>query len=490
MVESQKTPGAELGASAEPRVIRILVKAPWQKEEFLVHQDMFVREFKEHVGRHFASCPDRVVLVHAGRILKDHQSLGQHRIHLDNDATVHVVIRSHRDRRSWQASAVLTQPPSAQKPPPSSALARDGLRELTASLGLHTANFAEFQTQLMSNPDLMLQLLENPSIQSKLSSPDLMKELVTSNPQVQQVMQEAPEISRVLSSPEGMKLVVELAKNPAAVREIMKPPPRALGFPSGDYNSAPQDPSAEMQKGLPKKLLPGSMGGQPASHHSEKPSAKERLLSPIIRPLRMGAQNVTAGSKDQSQGESSVKEGAGQLVSAAVKHLLHQIIRHLMESIANRPSRSSPGQALSHAPELVAKVLRKNAAAPRNVRKEATGVPALLQQIQNTDVLWANSSPKEIQGLLQIQQRLQALATDEPAKRAERAEWPARRAHSNTSLCDMPPPASRLGQHSFSAQRILQALLGADLSAGPKSHSSLRGSSAQPSSKQKWTYKL
>ncbi|XP_060119912.1 ubiquilin-1-like [Heteronotia binoei] len=487
MVESQKIPGVDLRATSEPRVVRVLVKAPWQKEEFLVHQEMPVREFKEHVGRHFSSSPDRVVLVYAGRILKDHKTLGQHRLHLDDDATIHVVIRSHRPPPSRQPSAVLAHPTLDQKSPPSSSFTSDGLRELTASLGLNTANFSEFQTQLMSNPDLMLQLLENPFIQSKLSSPDLMKELVTNNPQVQKVIQKAPDISHVFSSPEGMKLVVELARNPAAVRAILKPPPQNLSFPSGDSNSSLlQGPFVEMlQKGLPRKLLPASTGG----HHGEKMPAREWSLPPNIRPLRPAAQTFPNAGSYPSHGESSTaKEGAGQLVSTTVKNLLHQIIRHLLESIASGPNRNTAGQGLSHAPELVAKVIRKNAAVPRNVREQAAvHVPALLQQIQNTDVFWANWTPKEIQGLLEIQQRLQALAADEPAKKAERAEQPTRRAHSNTSLGDGPPPASRLGPPpGFSTQQILQALAGTEWgAAGAK-----RGSSAQPSSKQQRTYKL
>ncbi|XP_077197174.1 ubiquilin-1-like [Paroedura picta] len=496
MVESQKIPSVDLGAAAEPRVVRILVKAPWQKEEFLVHQDMLVREFKEHVGRHFSSAPDRVVLVYAGRILKDHKSLGQHRLHLDDDATIYVVVRSHRGSQSRQASAVAAHPALDRKPLLRSSFASEGLRELTASLGLNTANFTEFQSQLMSNPDLMLQLLENPFIQGKLSSPDLMKELVTNNPQVQQVIQKAPEISQVFGSPEGMKLVVELARNPAAVREIIKlppPPPQTLGCPSGDHNNTClQGPLAEvLQKGLPKKPWPVSTGGHPSLPPCERMPAKEWSIPPNPRPLRQVAPNVTASSYDQSQGESSAPKGeAGQLVSATVKSLLHQIIRHLLGSIASNPGRNPPGPGLGQAPELVAKMIRRSAVGPRTIREQAaTHIPALLQQIQNTDVFWANWTPKEIQGLLEIQQRLQALAADEPPRRPDRAEQSrARRAHSNTSLCDTGPPVSRVGHQGFSAQQILQALVGTDWAAKP--FSGPRGSSAQPSSKQQRTYKL
>lgn len=498
MVESQKLPGVDLGATSEPQVVRIIVKTPWQQEEFLVHKDMFVRELKEHISRHFSSSPDHVVLVYAGRILKDHKTLGQHGIHLDHDATVYVVLRLHRAHSSRLGPSIPASASLDQGAPRSSAAASEGLRELTASLGLNTANFAEFQSQLMSNPEMMLQLLENPFIQRKLSSPDLMKELVTDNPQVRQVMQKAPEISRVFSSPEGMKLVVELARNPAAVREIIKSPPQALGYPrsvsGGDNNGVLQDAFAEVPelgpKAAPRRVGTSPSSGSPPFDHGQRATpGRARQPSPHAWPPKHPAtQHATTSHHDHSNGESGTLRGeAGQLASAAVKNLLHQIIKHLMQNIMSSPSRSASGQAHSHAPDLVAKLIRRNPAATGHSREQAAlQVPALLQEIQSTDVLLAHWSPKEIQGLLEIQQRLQALATDEPSGRPGRVGRPARRARSITSLCDAVPPTVRGGPQEFPAQQILQVLVGANFPAGAKAAAGhLRGSSAQPSPKQK-----
>ncbi|KAJ6652309.1 hypothetical protein lerEdw1_012719 [Lerista edwardsae] len=502
MVESQKMPGVDLGAPTEPPVVRIIVKTPWQKEEFLVHKDMFVRELKEHISRHFSSSPDHVVLVYAGRILKDHKTLGQHGIHLDSDATVYVVLRVHRAHSSRQGSSTPASAGLDPGAPRSSAVAGEGLRELTASLGLNTANFAEFQSQLMSNPEMMLQLLENPFIQRKLSSPDLMKELVTDSPQVRQVMQKAPEISHVFSSPEGMKLVVELARNPAAVREIIKSPPQALSYPrsvsGGDNNGVLQEAFAEVpepvQKAVPRKVRTSPSPGSPPFDHGQRAApGRARQPSPHAWPPKHPAtQMAAAGHHDHSNGESgSLRGEAGQLASTAVKNLLHQIIKHLMQNIVSSPGRSASGQVHSHAPDLVAKLIRRNpaaaAAAGHSREQAALQAPALLQEIQSTDVLLAQWSPKEIQGLLEIQQRLQALATDEPAGRPGRVGRPARRARSITSLCDVVPAAVRGGAQDLPAQQILQVLVGADFPAGAKAAAAghLRGSSAQPSPKQK-----
>ncbi|XP_042314899.1 ubiquilin-1-like [Sceloporus undulatus] len=504
MVESQKVPGVNLGPTTEPQVVRMIVKTPWQVEEFLVHKDMFVREFKEHVARHFSSSPNHVELVYGGRILKDHKTLSQHAIHLDDNATVYVVIRSQRAAPTQQVSAAPTSATLDQKPVRSSTFARNRLRELTASLGLNTANFDEFQSQLMSNPDMMLQLLENPFIQSKLSSPGLMKELVTNNPQVQQVMQRAPEISHFFTSPEGMRLVVALAKNPAAVREIIRSPPQALGsprsVPSGDNNNLLQDTLMEVQ-GLVERHFPKRQGpsprGQCSPHDREEQPGhiRECLSSPKTWPPKTGVPKVASSGSDHSKGESNgaIRGESGQLASATVKSLLHQIIKHLMQNITGSPCRNPAGQPLSHPPKVLAQMIQRRASGSKNSQEQGSlHIPALLQQIQSMDVLLANWNPKEIQGLLEIQQRLQALATDEPAsERRGRSERPARKAHSITSLCDVAQPStSRIGLQDLSAQQILQTLVGSDLFSSSKTTSRLRGSSAQPTAKQKRMYKL
>ncbi|XP_070800336.1 ubiquilin-1-like [Pituophis catenifer annectens] len=502
MVESQIIPGVDFRSTKEPQVVRIIVKTPWQKEEFLVHKDMLVREFKEHVARHLSSSPSQIVLVYTGRILKDHKSLAQHGIHLDSNAAVYVVVRSQQACPPQQVPTLPADLGPDPKAPRNGTFTSDGLRELTASLGLNTANFTEFQNQLMSNPDLMLQLLENPFIQSKLSSPDLMKKLATKSPQIRQVIQRAPEISHVFSSPEGMRLLLELARNPAAVREIIKSPPQAQpcpgSVPSGDGNTALQDVLTKvqglLQKALPKRSAPtvwsGALGGhQPSFDQSEKSGwVRQQLPSPKLWPPRASGQNVgMAAGNDHSRGESGNLRGeTGQLASAAVKTLFHQIIKHLMQSMASSPSRNPTGQGLSS--DVVGKAAQRYMAGSRSSREQ---ILALLQQIQNTDLLLASWSPKEIRGLMEIQQRLQALATDEPvAERCGRSERPARRSYSITSLCDIVPPPGPGDEEDFSAPEIWRSLAADDFFCSPPLSVCLRGcSTQQPPSKQQ-TYKL
>ncbi|KAJ8335182.1 hypothetical protein SKAU_G00408210 [Synaphobranchus kaupii] len=107
-----------------------------------------------------------------------------------------------------------------------------------------SANFMELQQQmqrqLMSNPEMLSQIMENPLVQNMMSNPDLMRQMIVANPQMQQLMERNPEISHMLNNPELMRQTMELARNPAMMQEMMRNQDRALSnlesIPGG-YNA-------------------------------------------------------------------------------------------------------------------------------------------------------------------------------------------------------------------------------------------------------------
>ena len=56
-----------------------------------------------------------------------------------------------------------------------------------------SANFMELQQrmqrELLGNPDLMRQILDNPLVQRLMNDPENMRTLITSNPQMQELME-------------------------------------------------------------------------------------------------------------------------------------------------------------------------------------------------------------------------------------------------------------------------------------------------------------
>lgn len=65
-----------------------------------------------------------------------------------------------------------------------------------SGLGMGSGNFMEMQQnmqrELLSNPDTLRQMMDNPLVQSLMSNPDYMRQILTSNPQMQQLLEVKP----------------------------------------------------------------------------------------------------------------------------------------------------------------------------------------------------------------------------------------------------------------------------------------------------------
>lgn len=96
------------------------------------------------------------------------------------------------------------------------------------------------QSELLSNPDLLRSLLDNPLVQRLMNDPENMRALITRNPQMQDLMERNPEISHMLNNPELLRQTMELARNPSMLQELMRSHDRAMSnlesIPGG-YNA-------------------------------------------------------------------------------------------------------------------------------------------------------------------------------------------------------------------------------------------------------------
>ncbi|XP_024073907.1 ubiquilin-1 isoform X2 [Terrapene carolina triunguis] len=453
-------------ASSEPRIIKVTVKTPKEKEEFAVSETSNVRQFKEEISKRFKSHTDQLVLIFAGKILKDQDTLTQHGIH--DGLTVHLVIKTQnrsqdhpvqQTNTTGNTSTTSTSSNSSTSTPASTNSSPFGLGGLgglagLSSLGLNTSNFSELQSQmqrqLMSNPEMMVQIMENPFVQSMLSNPDLMRQLIMANPQMQQLIQRNPEISHMLNNPDIMRQTLELARNPAMMQEMMRNQDRALSnlesIPGG-YNAL-----RRMYTDIQEPMLNAAQeqfGGNPfaslvsnASSGGENQPSRTENRDPLPNPWapQSSSQNSTTSSSSsgESGGSSSVGNstttstgqgstmpnlgpgvGAGMFNTPGMQSLLQQITENpqLMQNMLSAPYMRSMMQSLSQNPDLAAQMMLNNplfAGNPQLQEQMRQQLPTFLQQMQNPDTLSAMSNPRAMQALLQIQQGLQTLATEAP----------------------------------------------------------------------------
>ncbi|ELW68453.1 Ubiquilin-1 [Tupaia chinensis] len=292
-----------------------------------------------------------------------------------------------------------------------------------SSLGLNTTNFSELQSQmqrqLLSNPEMMVQIMENPFVQSMLSNPDLMRQLIMANPQMQQLIQRNPEISHMLNNPDIMRQTLELARNPAMMQEMMRNQDRALSnlesIPGG-YNAL-----RRMYTDIQEPMLSAAQeqfGGNPfaslvsntSSGEGSQPSRTENR-DPLPNPW---APQASQSSSSSSGTTNSVGSTAGSAASgtAGQSTAAPNLVPGVGASMFNTPGMQSLLQQITENPQLMQNML--SAPYMRSMMQSLSQNPDLAAQMQNPDTLSAMSNPRAMQALLQIQQGLQTLATEAP----------------------------------------------------------------------------
>ncbi|XP_018601171.1 ubiquilin-4 [Scleropages formosus] len=465
--------------TSEGNIIRVTVKTPKDKEEIAISEDASVTQFKEEISRRFKAKQDQLVLIFAGKILKDGDTLNQHGI--KDGLTVHLVIKTaHKsaDGAGPQTSATSSSS-SAQvsggsgatsaspspavstssagsnsssttpvPPQPANILTGFGDLSSLAALGMGSTNFMELQQQmqrqLMSNPEMLSQIMENPLVQNMMSNPDLMRQMIMANPQMQQLMERNPEISHMLNNPELMRQTMELARNPAMMQEMMRNQDRALSnlesIPGG-YNALrrmytdiqePMFSAAREQFGNnPFSALGGSSEGsgvQPSRTENREPLPNP-WGPPSATPSESGSGTGTSTSTSVPSGTTpsvsnplginSASLGNGIFSSPGMQSLLQQISENpqLMQNMLSAPYMRSMMQSLAQNPEIAAQVMMNNplfAGNPQLQEQFRLQLPIFLQQMQNPEALSVMTNPRAMQALLQIQQGLQTLQTEAP----------------------------------------------------------------------------
>ncbi|EDO32694.1 predicted protein [Nematostella vectensis] len=227
---------------AEMSKINVVVKTSKNKETIAVEPTATIKEFKEMISEKFGAPVPQLCLIFAGRILKDHDTLASSAI--KDGLTVHLVIKSENRVRTAASckpcfpgnNHFTPSPPTALSPSVPLPTGTPNPLDLAGLGGLgamgQSGNLQEMtqqlQQQMMSNPDTMRQILDNPIVQSMMSNPELMRNMILSNPQMQQLVERNPEISHILNNPDLMRQTMEMARNPSVMQEMMRNQDRAL----------------------------------------------------------------------------------------------------------------------------------------------------------------------------------------------------------------------------------------------------------------------
>ncbi|KAK2583109.1 hypothetical protein KPH14_009135 [Odynerus spinipes] len=401
--------------------ITINVKTPKEKQSVEIEEDATIKDFKEAVSKKFNTQVDQLCLIFSGKIMKDHESLTTHNV--KDGLTVHLVIKSPRTPTNQNPDSGSQRPQADISASPFGLGSLGGLMGLE-SLGLGSANFIDLQQrlqrELLSNPETMRQVLDNPLVQSFMNNPENMRNLVTANPQMQELMQRNPEISHMLNNPELLRQTMELARNPSMLQELMRSHDRALSnlesIPGG-YSALRrmyrdiQEPmlAAAANERNPFAALVDNSNNQDGQAN---PQQGQENRDPLPNPWSQG--QTESPTQGQPQGQ-----GRGLLDSPGMQSLAAQMMENpqLMRNMLNAPYTRSVLEAMAADPAMASRVIAANPflrSNPQMQEQMRAMMPAFIQQMQNPQIQNVVTNPDALAAIMQIQQGMEQLRTVAP----------------------------------------------------------------------------
>jgi ubiquilin len=460
-------------ATAAADHITIKIKTTKTTYEIKVPSDATVLSLKQQLVDKTESSISQLCLIFSGKILKDHETVNQ--VGIKDGLTLHLVIRSSAASATTSGSQGATSSQNSQGPTtiptgnPSPG-GGGGLFGTGAGGGgglFGLGNFGSLpgltgggnlgdiqqnmQNQLLTDPDALRRVMDNPLVQSMMSNPEIIRNFISSSPQMQQLMERNPEIGHMLNNPDVLRQTMEMVRNPAMMQEFMRNHDRAVsnleGVPGGMaalqrlYQDVeqPMVDAAQQQIGgaNPFASLVSDSGGS----HSQTAGIENR--EPLPNPwasagngtsgTRTGA-NAQRPSAANNSGQTSGANlaafnaglfganaaGSGMFNSAGMQSLLQQMSANpeLLNNIMSAPYMQSIMESLSTNPEMSESMLLNNPLLANNPLLQdqlRQALPDVMAQMRDPNVRSAISNPRVTSALQQIQDGMNTLRQEAPA---------------------------------------------------------------------------
>jgi len=420
----------------QKKKITIIVKTTKDKLTVEIEENASIKEFKEEVSKKFEAKLEQMCLIFAGKILKDSENLSTHNI--KDGVTVHLVIRSGTSGGTPNnASSTSRTSEASPNPSPGGGGGLPPLSNLFGGPGF--GNMMDMQRRLqreiVSNPETLRQIMNNPLVEQLVSDPNNVRQLMMSNPQMQELMERNPEINHVLNNPDLLRQTMELARNPAMLQELMRTQDRAMSnlesIPGG-YNALHR-----MYRDIQEPMLNAAtehFGQNPFAglvsnaEGANNPQQGQENIEPLPNPWASNSRpgNTTGGTSPSAGGlggtgtaPSGVGDLGGLMSSSGMQSLMQQMMENpqIMQNMFSAPYMQSMLQTLSSDPNIASSIIEANPLFANNPQLQAQMrdmMPRMMSQLQNPQVQNLLSNPQAFSAMQQIHQGLEQLRTIAP----------------------------------------------------------------------------
>lgn len=134
------------------------------QKEIDISETATVKDFRAEVAKSFSTEPTQIVLIFAGKILKDETSLTDNKI--VDGVSVHVVVKKGNTPAPQNASTPASNPAPQPAAPTSNTQSPSGNPFGAMGGLLNSGNLQQASQELMRNPEMMQNMLNNPMVQS------------------------------------------------------------------------------------------------------------------------------------------------------------------------------------------------------------------------------------------------------------------------------------------------------------------------------------
>lgn len=284
-------------------------------------------------------------------------------------------------------------------------------------LGLGTPNFMELenriQQDILSNPDMLRSMLDNPLVQRLMNDPENMRALITRNPQMQELMERNPEINHMLNNPELLRQTMELVRNPSMLQELMRSHDRAISnlesIPGG-YNALQRmyrDIQEPMLSATAEQFSRNPFAGLVDNTSANNPQQGRENTEPLPNPWS----GVTLTTNTNTTTTNTTTQGMPPMSS-----FLQQMTDNpsLMQNIFSSPHMQTMMESLAADPSMINAFLQDNPLLSNNSEQIRNMLPQVMQQMQNPEMTNLMTNPQALQAILQIQQGMETLRQTAP----------------------------------------------------------------------------
>uniref|UniRef100_V5GRA4 Ubiquilin-1 n=2 Tax=Anoplophora glabripennis TaxID=217634 RepID=V5GRA4_ANOGL len=336
--------------------------------------------------------------------MKDGDNLKQHNV--KDGLTIHLVIRA-----APRATATAPPPPSAEY-----SRTLPGLGGLTGleQLGLGAPNFMDLenriQQDILSNPDMLRSMLDNPLVQRLMNDPENMRALITRNPQMQELMERNPEINHMLNNPELLRQTMELVRNPSMLQELMRSHDRAISnlesIPGG-YNALQRmyrDIQEPMLSATAEQFSRNPFAGLVDNTSVNNPQQGRENTEPLPNPWS----GVTQTTNTNTTTTNTTTQGLPSFLQEMTDN------PSLMQNILSSPHMQSMMESLAADPSMINTFLQDNPLLSNNSEQIRNMLPQAIQYMQNPEMTNLMTNPQAMQAIMQIHQGMETLRQTAP----------------------------------------------------------------------------